>query len=699
LGLFVNLGGWMNVELSKIRNIGIAAHIDAGKTTTTERVLYYTGRTHRMGEVDEGTTTTDYDEQEQRRGITIYSAAVTCPWKDHTINLIDTPGHVDFTAEVERSLRVLDGMIAVFDAREGVEPQSETVWRQADKYHVPRVCFINKMDRLGADFERAVQSIRHRLHPHPLLLQWPIGAGDEFKGLVDLVTMRAVYYRADELGANFDLGDIPAGLERVCQDARRRLLEAVAESSEALMEKYLRDEPIPEEDIRRAVRQATLERRQIPVFFGSALRYIGVQPLLDAVCDFLPSPLDVPPVKAGDAKRPGVVHEITCDPKRPVVGLVFKIVAEKPVDLFFLRLYSGTLKGNSRLLNTATGDKENISRIYRLFAKRRDQLDEAYAGDIVAVIGPKQSLTGHSLCDPRQPVVLESISFPETVISVSVEPRSSKDRDRLFDALQAVVRQDPTIRVAANPETGQTLISGMGELHVEVVIQRIRSEMNVEVTVGKPRVSYRETVTAIGEGSGSFDRQIGGRRHLASLELKIEPLDPKDGDRKSEIVHGASEPPLSSEHSQAIERGILDAAQSGVLGGYAVINWRVTILETQEDEADSSELAFENAARIAFYAAMQAGQPVLLEPIMDVEVITPDDYFGSIMADLNTRRASVRDTTVRGQERVILASVPLSQLFGYVTRLRSLSQGRATCSMTPSHYAPVSSVEMKSLVG
>ena len=686
-------------DLAKIRNIGIAAHIDAGKTTTTERMLYYTGRTHRMGQVDAGTTVTDFDEQEQQRGITIYSAAVSCPWRGYTINLIDTPGHVDFTAEVERSLRVLDGMVAVFDAKEGVEAQSETVWRQADKYGVPRICFVNKMDRIGADFERSVESIRDRLGVVPLVLHLPIGAADDFRGLIDLVEMTAVYFKPEALGSSFEIAEIPEALVPAARQQRHELLDALAETSEALMEKYVNDEPLNGAEIRAAVRAATIKRELIPIFCGSALRYIGVQRMLDAVCDFLPSPLDVPPVVAADAKREDVEHKLPCDPDRPVAALVFKIVAEKPVDLYYLRIYSGTLKPNSRLMNSVTGVKENVSRIYRMFAKRREVLDRAVAGDIVAVIGPKHALTGHTLCDQRRPVVLESIDFPETVISISIEPKSSKDRDKLLAALTALERQDPTIHVKMNPETGQTLLSGMGELHLEIMGQRLRKEMNVDVSVGKPRVSYRETVAASGEGVGRFVRQVGGRGHFAVVHLRIEKRPNRPGRPNFEIVKALPEGTVTPEFLQAIETGVTDAAQSGILGGYPVIDWKVTVVKVEQNDQESSELAFENAARAAFYQAMAAGDPVLLEPIMDVEVVTPDDYFGAIVTDLSSRRALVRETRLRGADRIIKADVPLARTFGYITKLRSLSQGRATSTMTPSHYAPMTAAEMKALVG
>ncbi|MBI4716380.1 MAG: elongation factor G [Planctomycetes bacterium] len=689
----------MTLDLRTVRNVGIAAHIDAGKTTTTERILYYTGRTHRMGEVDDGTTTTDFDEQEQKRGITIFSAAVSCPWRGHTINLIDTPGHVDFTAEVERSLRVLDGVVAVFDAREGVEAQSETVWRQADRYGVPRLCFINKMDRIGADFEHSVQSIRDRLHAHPLVVQLPIGSAGDFQGLIDLIDMVAVYYRTEEHGASFDEVTIPPELVDAAQQARRQMIEALSETSEGVMEKYLHDQEIDASTLRAAIRQATIRRALTPVLCGSALRYIGVQRMLDAACDYLPCPLDLPPLAAADAARPEVKRTLKCDPGEPVAALVFKVVAERPVDLYYLRVYSGTLKSNSRLLNTATGEKENISRIYRMFAKRRDQLDAAVAGEIVAVIGPKSALTGHTLCDARRGVVLEPIKFPETVISVSIEARSSRDRDKLLECLKALTRQDPTLAVATNPDTGQTLLSGMGELHLEVNVHRLKTEMNVDVAVGKPRVSYRETVTQVGEAEGRFDRQIGGRGHFAVVRVRLEPRARVQSGPNFEIVNPLSPEELPVEFQQAIRTGITDAAHSGILGGYSVIDWKATVAGVEKPSTESSEVAFENAARVAFYQAMRAAGAVLLQPIMEVEVVASEEHLGVIIGDLNARDAVVRDTMIRGNHHVIRADVPLAQMFGYVTKLRSLSQGRATATMAPSHYAPVPADQMKVLVG
>ncbi len=678
----------MSVDLAKVRNIGIAAHIDAGKTTTTERVLYYTGTSHKMGEVDEGTTITDFDVQEQRRGITIYSAAVSCPWKGHTINLIDTPGHVDFTAEVERSLRVLDGMVAVFDAKEGVEAQSETVWRQADKYHVPRICFINKMDKAGADFEASVASIEARLFAQPVAVQIPIGAESSFEGVIDLIEMRAVFFDVVNLGARVETRDIPAELEAAARRWRAKAVEQICETDETLTDCYLADKPVAVADLKRALRKATIGNVLRPVLCGSALKYAGVQLLLDAVCDYLPSPLEVPPIKGLSAVKKGEEVEIHPSPADPFVGLVFKIVAEKPVDLHFVRVYAGRLKPNSRVLNASTGHKENITRVLRMYAKRRDALDVAEAGDIVAVVGPREALTGHTLCAPQRPVLLETIQFPETVVSQSIEPVSSRDRDKLADALAALTRQDPTFRFRVDEETGQTLISGMGELHLEVLTRRIIDDMKVAVRIGTPRVSYREAVTKPAEAVGRFDREIGGRGHFAVVTLRLEPADAKGGTEgrlRVELPDGS----VHRDHIAAVEAGIRDGALGGPLLGYPMINWRAVLVDAEERDADSSVLAFENAARIAFSQAAEAGDPVLMEPIMAVEIRTPDEYFGAINADLNARRATITATDVRGLVRVITAEAPLAEMFGYTTHLRSLSQGRASASMEPLHYAEV----------
>jgi elongation factor G len=687
--------------LAKTRNIGIAAHIDAGKTTATERILFYTGTTHAPGEVDLATTKTDFDPQEQERGITIYSAAVSCPWKGHTINLIDTPGHVDFTAEVERSLRVLDGAVVVFDGKEGVEPQSETVWRQADKYGVPRICFVNKMDKVGADFAGAFESIGQRLSAHPVAVQIPIGAENSFEGVIDLVTFKALYFGSAGKGVAVREGDIPEALQVEAGTWRRRLEEAAADLSDGVMERVVEDRPIPEEELRAAIRQGTLSNRVQPVLCGSALKFIGVQPILDAVCDYLPSPLEVPPIKAVSAKAGGRTEEVLIkpDPRGPLVAYVFKIVADKPVDLFFLRLYSGRLRANSRLVNAATGTKENITRIFRMFAKRRDQLREAEAGDIVAVIGPKSSLTGHTLCDARQPVSLESIEFPETVISQSIEPSSSRDRDKLVMALEALARQDPTFRAQTDAETGQTLMYGMGELHLEVLVRRLKADMNLEVRVGRPRASYRETVSEPAEAEIDFNRQIGGRAHAAMVRLRIEPLPLGEVPGDTLFVNRADAERFDYRFIPSIEQGVRDAAASGPRGGYLLVGWKVVLLDARQHDAESSELAFESAARLAFDEGVRQAGPVLLEPIMSLEIHTPDEYFGAISGDLHARRAVITGTDVRGQFRVIAAEAPLPEVFGYVTQLRSMSQGRASVSITPSHYGVVPTAIADQLVG
>ncbi|MFH0981372.1 MAG: elongation factor G [Planctomycetota bacterium] len=687
----------MKVDLTRIRNIGIAAHIDAGKTTTTERVLFYTGKTHRMGEVDDGTTKTDFDKQEQDRGITIYSAAVTCPWKDYTINLIDTPGHVDFTAEVERSLRVLDGMVAVFDAKEGVEAQSETVWRQADKYRVPRICFINKMDKPGADFRASFASLRTRLNAHPVAVTIPIGAELQFEGVIDVLAMKAMYFDTEQQGLRIRMSEVPPEWREEAQSWRRATVEAVAESCDALMDKYLHDKPIGEGELKQAIRAATIANRLHPVLCGSALKYIGVQTVLDAVCDYLPSPLDMPPVEAADPRAKHRQIPVDSDPEGPFAGLIFKIVAEKPVDLYYIRIYRGRLKPNTRVLNPSTGGKENISQLYRMFAKQREPLDIAYAGEIVAAVGPKAALTGHTVCDPKHSVVFQTIEFPETVISRTIEPESSRDRDRLADALEALCRQDPTFRVSTNPETGEVLMSGMGELHLDVVTYRLRNEMNLEVRVGKPRVSYRETIKTAVEAEGRFERQLAGRSHFARVRLRLQPL-PVGQREGPTFINGLPEGAINAAYLGPIETGIRDAAASGPLFGYPMLNWQVLLIGAEQREETSSELAFENAARQAFDAAAERAEPVLLEPIMKVEIVTPDEYFGNINGDLNARRAVITGSQLRGIYRVIDAEVALAAMFGYVTDLRSLSQGRATATMEPCRYGEVPKERVKQML-
>jgi len=674
-------------NLRKIRNIGIAAHIDAGKTTTTERVLYYSGTIHKMGEVDDGTTITDFDAEEQERGITIYSAAVSLDWRDCQINLIDTPGHVDFTAEVERSLRVLDGAVIVFDAKEGVEAQSETVWRQADKYGVPRVCFLNKMDKTGADFRRALDTIHDRLEANPIAIQIPLGHESGLRGYVDLVTMRACDYGSSNDGRKYIVTDIPEEFRAQAEEYRRLLEERVAELDDDLMLKYIENEPLSESEIRAALRKGTLSQACQPVLCGSALRFIGVQAVLDAVCDYLPSPLDIPPVPAHDAEDPDKIVYRKCDPGGPLTALVFKIVADAHSDLHFVRVYSGVLKAGSRVLNVGRKKKENVPQLFRIFAKRRQKVDKARAGDIVTAIGLKDTHTGDTLCDTRRAhVLLEHIEFPETVISMAIEPKSTADRDKLVAALEMMSRSDPTFEFRMNPETGQTLISGMGELHLEVICHRLMRDFGVETRVGKPRVAYRETVTHVADAEGKLIRQTGGRGQYAIVKLRVEPFKPQPGEENFRFESQLRAGTLRPEFLPPIEQGIRDASRSGNLGGYPMINIKVTLLDGQEHPEDSSEIAFESAAAMAFQKAVDEAGPALLEPIMRVEASTPEDYYGSINGDLLARRATITATAMRGNNHVITAEVPLSTMFGYATQVRSLSQGRATYAMEPARY-------------
>ncbi len=672
-------------DLSKIRNIGIAAHIDAGKTTTTERVLYYSGTIHKMGDVDDGTTVTDFDVEEQQRGITIYSAAVSFDWRDCRINLIDTPGHVDFTAEVERSLRVLDGAVVVFDAKEGVEAQSETVWRQADKYRVPRICFLNKMDKTGADFHRAVGTIRARLGANPVPIQLPLGQENAFHGVIDLLTMTACVYRGGD-GRQFDVVEIPAEHAATAAEFRHQLEEKAAEIDEALMLKYVENQPLSEAELRAALRKGTLARQCQPVLCGSALRYMGVQPVLDAVCDFLPSPLDVPPIQGHDPERPDKLVQRKCDPGGPLTALVFKVVADPHGDVAFLRIYSGTLKAGSRVLNVGRRKKENVPQIFRVFAKRREKIEKAHAGDIVAAVGLKESTTGDTLCDTHGGVLLERIEFPETVIRMAIEPRSSADRDKLLDVLAMLARSDPTFEFRADAETGQTLIAGMGELHLEVICHRIERDFHVPVKVGKPRVAYRETITRAAEDEGRFVRQAGGKGQFAVVRLRVEPFTPQPGEEHFRFENRLPDGLIRPQFLPAIEQGVRDAGRSGNLGGYPLINVKVTLIGGEDHPTDASELAFESAAGIAFQRTVQQAGPVLLEPIMRVEVVTPEEYFGAINGDLMSRRATITGTTLRGPNHVITAEVPLATMFGYATQVRSLSQGRASYAMEPCRY-------------
>jgi len=700
----------MSSSIDKIRNIGIIAHIDAGKTTTTERVLFYAGASHRMGNVDEGTTVTDFDEEEAKRGITIYSAAISCHWKGYSINIIDTPGHVDFTAEVERSLRVLDGAVVVFSAMEGVEAQSETVWRQADKYNVPRICFINKMDRIGASFDRTFQEIERRLLAKPVALQIPIGegstsTGDSFQGVIDLIQMQALFYDRDSKGANFEVKEIPAAYLEQAQEWRGKLLEAVAELDDKVLEQYYETEDIAEEDIVRLLRVATLQGDLQPTFCGSSLNYIGVQPVLDAVGSYLPSPLDRPPVEGVNPqpkKKRGQLedeHETrSTSVDEPVCGLVFKIQADKHGDLCFVRVYSGRLKSGTRLLNARTGKKELISQLWRVHADSREKVetDCIEAGDIAGVIGPKEAATGDTLCDIKHPILLESISFPETVISMAVEPESSADRKKLEETLQKLSRQDPTFKAVPNEETGQTIVSGMGELHLEVLRNRMQKEFNLSVRVHKPRVSYRETVAAAVEKEVEFNRPSANGNLYFKVKLRLEPF---KGETPVSIISKLKPDALDA----ALQGVMLETLRMGVEGGgqvgFPLINVQFVVLDVQARDGETNEVAVEAAVSEALHGCIMDAKIQLLEPIMKMEVVTPDEFRGNIQADLSSRNAAVLNTEWRSDLCVMEVEAPLSQLFGYSTQIRSLSQGRASFSMEPLKYAAAPASVLKEMIG
>jgi elongation factor G len=671
--------------LRTIRNIGIVAHIDAGKTTTTERILFYTGRVHRLGEVDEGSATMDWMVQERERGITITSAATTCIWQDHRINIIDTPGHVDFTMEVERSLRVLDGAVVLLSAVEGVQPQSETVWRQAERYRVPRLIFINKMDRTGADFERVVGMIRDRLGATPVPIQIPIGAEDEFEGVIDLLRMRSIIY-LDDLGTRSDETEIPDRLREQAEAARERLLEACADLDDDLAHKYLEGGEITEDDIRQALRRGTLAVKIIPVLCGSSFRNKGVQPLLDAVVDFLPSPLDLPPVGGTDPAT-GDPLERPADPSGPFSALAFKIISDPYVGkLTYFRVYSGTLKAGSYVFNANKDQKERVSRILQMHANHREDIPEVSAGNVVAAVGLRVTATGDSLCDENAPAILESMHFPDPVISVAVEPKTKADEEKLGNALARLADEDPTFRVRFDTETGQTIISGMGELHLEIIVDRLLREFNVQANVGRPQVAYKETIRQAARGVGRYVRQTGGRGQYGHAVIEIEPLGRGSGVEFVDMITGGTIP---REYIKPVEAGIREAADGGVLAGYQVIDFRATLVDGSYHEVDSSEMAFKIAGSLAFKEAAAHGKPVLLEPMMKVEVITPESYMGDVIGDLNARRGRIEGMEPEGALRVIRAVVPLAEMFGYATTLRSVSQGRATYSMEPSHYEDV----------
>jgi elongation factor G len=682
-------------SLENTRNIGIIAHIDAGKTTVTERILYYTGKTHKIGEVHEGEATMDWMEQEQERGITITSAATTCFWDGHRINIIDTPGHVDFTVEVERSLRVLDGGAAIFDGVAGVEPQSETVWRQADKYEVPRICFINKMDRTGADFYADVKSIHTRLSKNAVVVQLPIGAEANFTGLIDLIKMNAVIFK-DEMGKTFDVTDIPENMKAEADKYRAMLIERVAETDEELLNAYLETNDLTEEQLVKGLRKATLSNELYPVLCGSALKNKGVQQLLDAINAYLPSPLDVGAVTGTDPKSG---EEITRDPSdtEPFSALAFKIAADPFVGkLAFFRVYSGSLKSGSYVLNSSTGEKERIGRVLRMHANSREEVQEVFAGEIAAAVGLKNTITGHTLSDQAKPIILESITFPEPVIQIAIEPKTKADQEKMSIALQRLAEEDPTFRVQSDHETGQTLINGMGELHLDIIVDRMKREFKVEANIGKPQVAYRETIRKTASEQGKFVRQSGGRGQYGDVWLELSPQEPGVGfEFENAIVGGA----IPREFINPVEQGVKEAMQNGVLAGYPVVDVKVKLYDGSFHDVDSSEMAFKIAGSMGFQAAAKKADPVILEPIMKVEVTTPEEFMGDVIGDLNSKRGRIQEMTDRGQAKVVDAFVPLAEMFGYTTTLRSMTQGRASNSMEFDHYEAVPPNVAQDIIG
>ncbi|MGP1347415.1 MAG: elongation factor G [Phycisphaerales bacterium] len=698
------------MELSRIRNIGICAHIDAGKTTVTERILFYTGKSHKLGEVHEGTATMDFLQEEQERGITIQSAATTCPWERfgtaYQINLIDTPGHVDFTIEVERSMRVLDGAVAVFDGKEGVEAQSETVWRQADRYRVPRICFINKMDKIGADWEFSFNSIKERLGANPVAMQIPIGSGHELEGIVDLVLMKAYYFDIESQGAVVEEREIPESVAELAALHRAEMIEQACNFDDELMEKVLEGhEPTPEE-LRKAIRQGCVSRQCNPVFTGAALKNIGVQRLIDATIDFLPAPTEVPAVQGVDPKDPETKLSRPNDPNAPFSALVFKVVSDTHGDLTYMRIYSGALEKGTRVMNPGNGKREIASRIFEMHAKDRLALDRANAGSIVAVVGLKDSITGDTLCDPDNPIILERMTFPEPVISMSIEPKTADDKRKLGDALVTIRREDPSFRSQYDEETGQTIIAGMGELHLEIIKNKLTRDMKVDVEVGKPKVSYREAITKPANNiRGKFVKQTGGRGQFGDCTINILPFTKEEAEAaelkfegnvafENKIVGGV----IPKEYIPSIEYGVRQTAASGVLAGFPLINIKVELVDGSYHPVDSSQVAFEQAARLALTEACQKASVTLLEPIMKVVITTPDEYFGSVTGDISSRRGMIVDQDERGNARILTAEVPLSEMFGYTTALRSMSQGRATSSMEPLEYRPLPPNMVKEVV-
>ena len=686
--------------IEKYRNIGIIAHIDAGKTTTTERVLFYTGITHKIGEVHEGAATMDWMEQEKERGITITSAATTCFWKDHQINIIDTPGHVDFTVEVERSLRVLDGGVVVFDGKEGVEPQSETVWRQADKYNVPRICFINKIDKEGADFYYALQTIWDRLTPNAVAVQIPIGERGDFAGVIDLIKMKA-YTFSGPMGEIVNESEIPAELLDKAKEWREKMVEKISETDDALTEKYLGGEEISEVELKAALRKAVIDVRMIPVFTGTALRNKGVQLVLDAVVDYLPAPNDVPNIKATDVRDETKEIEIKYDDNAPFAALAFKVATDPFVgQLTFFRVYSGTLKAGSYIVNSSKGEKERVGRILRMHSNHREEVDEIYTGGIGALVGMKATSTGDTLCDPEHLVLLESITFPEPVISIAVEPKTKADQEKMGMALRKLAEEDPTFKVRTDEETGQTIISGMGELHLDIIVDRMKREFKVEANIGAPQVAYRETIKSKAEAEGKYIRQSGGRGQYGHCWLKVEPQEPGVGFEFVDEIKGGVIP---QEYIPAIGKGVKEAMDNGVLAGYPMVDIKATVYDGSFHEVDSSEAAFKISGSLAFKEACRRAKPVILEPIMKVQVTTPENFMGDVVGDLNSKRGIINEMSDRGEGnarvKVIDAQVPLAAMFGYATQLRSMSQGRANYAMEFSHYAEVPKSVSEEIIG
>ncbi|MDU2500866.1 elongation factor G [Finegoldia sp. BIOML-A3] len=686
------------VSLKDTRNIGIMAHIDAGKTTVTERILYYSGKIHKIGDTHDGAAQMDWMVQEQERGITITSAATTCFWKGNRINIIDTPGHVDFTVEVERSLRVLDGSVALFDAKSGVEPQSETVWRQADKYGVPRICFINKMDATGADYFMSVDTIRERLRANAVPIEIPIGAEDKFVGVVDLITMKANIYK-NELGTEFTVEDIPSDLVEVAEKYRAELLENIAEHDEELMEKYLEGEELTEEEIKRAIRTATIANAMNPVLCGSAYKNKGVQPLLDAIVDYMPAPIDVPDIKGVDPQTDEPTTRKSSD-EEPFAALAFKIATDPYVGkLAFTRIYSGSVESGSYVYNSTKGKRERIGRILMMHANKREEIDKAYAGDIVAIIGLKDTTTGDTLCDMDSEVILENMEFPDPVISVAIEPKTKASQEKMGIALAKLAEEDPTFRTYTDEETGDTIISGMGELHLEIIVDRLLREFKVEANIGNPQVAYRESITQAAEAQGKYVKQSGGRGQYGDCTLRVEPLDNPEESNGIEFVNAIVGGAIPKEYIPSVQAGAEEAAQTGILGGYPMLDMKITLLDGSYHDVDSSEMAYKIAGSMGFRAAVAKAKPILLEPAMKVEITTPDEYLGDVMGDVSSRRGKIDGMNPKNGVHVLDAFIPLAEMFGYATDLRSKTQGRATYSMQFDHYEQVPNSISEEVIG